>query len=110
MVNVWEGVNAFSEAQSFCDLWGADGTVLVDEAGDVAAALGVRGVPTNVFVDSDGTVRAVGVVSPEELELATRQLLGPEADIDPPGRPHDERDLGHIEQNVKARGDGPLTS
>lgn len=56
-----------------------DGPVLVDEAGDYARQLGVRGVPTNVFVDSDGTVTAVGVVRPEDLEAETRRLLGPEA-------------------------------
>ncbi len=103
MVNVWEGVNAFEEAGSFCDLWGADGTVLVDESGEVARLLKVRGVPTNVFVDTDGTVTAVGAVAPEELEAETRRLLGPDADIDPPGRPHEERDLGHIEKNIRSR-------
>lgn len=104
MVNVWEGVNAFEEAASFCDLWGADGTVLVDEPGDYARALGIRGVPTNVFVDSDGTVTAVGAVSPEELEAETLRLLGPGAEVEPPGNPHAERDLEHIERNIKSRG------
>ncbi len=103
MVNIWEGVGAASEAKSFCELWGAAGTVLLDETGEFATKLGVRGVPTNVFVDSDGIVTAVGATSPEELELETRRLLGPGAPIDPPGRPHEERDLGHIERNIKSR-------
>jgi hypothetical protein len=102
-VNVWEGVNALEEARSFCELWGVDGTVLLDESGELARAVGVRGVPTNVFVDSDGTVIAVGAVSPDDLEAATRRLLGPSAEIDPPGRPHEERDLSHIEGNISAR-------
>jgi hypothetical protein len=103
LVNIWEGVNAAAEAQSFCELWGVDGPVLIDESGEFARRLGVRGVPTNVFVDSDGTVTAVGAVSPEELDRETRRLLGPDVAFDPPGRPHDERNLGHIEQNIRSR-------
>lgn len=83
MVNVWEGVGSEPEAEAFCDLWGVDGTVLVDEPGDYARELGVRGVPTNVFVDATGTVTAVGAVAPHELEHEIRRLLGPTAAIDP---------------------------
>ena len=39
-------------------------------------------VPTNVFVDADGTVTAVGAVTPGELVTATRELLGPAAPAD----------------------------
>ena len=109
-MNVWEGVNARDEARSFCELWGVAGPVLVDETGEYAARIGVRGVPTNVFVDADGTVTAVGAVTPDELEAATRRLLGPGADMDAPGRPHDERDLHHIEMNIKSRGGDPAVS
>lgn len=83
MINVWEGVGSHSEAAAFCQLWGIDGTVLVDEPGDYAALLGIRGVPCNVFVDADGTVTGVGGVSPDELEGQIRRLLGPDAPIDP---------------------------
>jgi len=56
-----------------------DGTVLVDERGELAERLGIRGVPANVFVDSDGTVTAVGGATPADLEAGARQLLGPGA-------------------------------
>ena len=56
--------------------------MLLDETGAYADLLNVRGVPTNIFVDADGTVTAVGAVTPEELWAETRRLLGPDADID----------------------------
>lgn len=59
--------------------------MLLDEPGDYAALVGVRGVPTNIFVDADGTVLSVGAVTPGELEEETMRLLGPGADVDPPG-------------------------
>jgi len=76
---VWEGTGARTEARDFCELWGVEGTVLVDEQGELAERLGIRGVPANVFVDSDGTVTAVGGATPADLEAAARQLLGPGA-------------------------------
>jgi hypothetical protein len=36
----------------------------------------VTGVPTNVLVDADGTVRDVGAVRLDELEAAVERLLG----------------------------------
>jgi predicted DsbA family dithiol-disulfide isomerase len=42
----------------------------------LADALGVRGVPTNVVVDSDGTIRAFGAARLEELEQAIDELYG----------------------------------
>lgn len=84
MVNVWEAVGSDTEAEAFCNLWGIDGTVLVDESGGYAGLVGVRGVPTNVFVDVDGIVTAVGGVAPAELEANIRALLGPDAEIEPP--------------------------
>jgi predicted DsbA family dithiol-disulfide isomerase len=56
-------------------MWGLKGTILLDETGDYARALGVRGVPTNVLVDTDGTVRAFGVARPDELERVIDQML-----------------------------------
>lgn len=82
MINMWEGAENAAEAGNFCALWGIDGTVLVDEPGDYARELGVRGVPTNVFVDEHGVVTGVGGVSPEDLEAEIRRLLGPGAVID----------------------------
>ena len=86
---MWECANAFAEARGFCQLWRVDGTVLVDERGELPHRLGLRGVPTNVFVDADGTVTAVGAVTPGELVTATRELLGPAApaDLDRLGAP-----------------------
>ena len=37
----------------------------MDEAGAYAKLLGIRGVPTNVLVDSTGIVRAIGAGNPE---------------------------------------------
>ena len=82
MINLWEGVDTRAEASAFCEIWGIKGTVLVDETGDYARTLGIRGVPTNVFVDTDGTVTAVGGVAPADLEAEIRRLLGPGAVID----------------------------
>lgn len=81
---MWEGANAFREAESYCDLWGVSGTVLVDEGGELPAQLGIRGVPTNVGIDGDGTVVFVGASKPDALEDAVQQLLGPEANFEPP--------------------------
>jgi predicted DsbA family dithiol-disulfide isomerase len=83
MINLWEGVGSEAEAIAFCDLWGIDGTVMVDETAEYARHLGIRGVPTNVFVDETGVVTAVGAVAPRELEAEIRRLLGPAAAIDP---------------------------
>lgn len=76
MVNVWESVDHFTEATRFCDIYQVAGPVLVDETGEFAALLGIRGVPTNVFVDTDGTVRNVGASTPAQLDAAVTDLLG----------------------------------
>lgn len=83
MINLWEGVGSQAEATAFCAMWGIEGTVLVDDAADYARQLGIRGVPTNVFVDANGIVTAVGAVAPRQLEAEIRHLLGPDAVIDP---------------------------
>jgi hypothetical protein len=67
LVNVWEGGGAAEEAAGYCQRWGIEGTVLLDEPAAYARALGIRGVPTNVFVDAAGKVRAVGATTSEEL-------------------------------------------
>jgi hypothetical protein len=76
LIDVWEGGNAAQRVQDYCELWGVEGTVLLDESGEYAKLLGVRGVPTNVLVDSDGTVRAFGAGNPEELDARVAELLG----------------------------------
>jgi hypothetical protein len=79
MINVWEHVNARAEAMAFCELYGVEGPVLLDEPGAYAAELGIRGVPANILVDEKGIVRTVGATSPEEL-LASLSALGVELD------------------------------
>lgn len=82
MVNIWEHNNARAEAQHFCQVHGVDGTVLLDETGEYAERLAVRGVPTNVLVDQDGIVRAVGATSPKDLTAALSELIGPLPNLD----------------------------
>lgn len=61
--------------ERFVEMWGLKGTVLLDETGDYARSLGVRGVPTNVVVDADGIVQAFGVSRLEELHLSIDRML-----------------------------------
>jgi protein-disulfide isomerase len=75
LVDVWEGGDARRRVQDYCELWGIESTVLLDETGDYAKRLGVRGVPTNVLVDSAGTIRAFGAGNPDELNAAVDELL-----------------------------------
>jgi hypothetical protein len=58
LIDLWEGANARKRAQDYCERWGIEGTVLLDETGEYAKLLGVRGVPTNVLVDSTGNGRS----------------------------------------------------
>ncbi|GAA4517204.1 hypothetical protein GCM10023191_089310 [Actinoallomurus oryzae] len=58
-------------------MWQIDGTVLLDETGQYAGRLGIRGIPTNVLVDEHGIVRTVGVTEPAELNAAVEELLAP---------------------------------
>ncbi len=59
-------------------MWGIEATVLLDETARYAREIGIRGVPTNVFVDADGVVQAVGASALHELEQQLRRL-SPEA-------------------------------
>jgi hypothetical protein len=75
LISLWEGDEATQKVKDYCELWGVDGPVLLDESGAYAELLGVRGVPTNVLVDSTGTVRAFGAGNPDELEARVDELL-----------------------------------
>ena len=74
LVDIWEGTEPRPEVERFCDMWGIKGPILLDPGGDLATTLGVRGVPTNVVVDSDGTIRAFGAARLDELEHAIDNL------------------------------------
>ena len=62
--------------ERFCEMWGIKGPILLDPDETLARELGVRGVPTNVVVDSDGTVSAFGAARLDELEHAIDALYG----------------------------------
>jgi len=106
LVNVWEGVNPYKEARTFCELWGIEGTVLVDERGEFVEQLGVRGVPTNILVDEHGTITCVGASTPRELEEAVQRLLGSDAPLDPPADAgwHWQTEPERIEEQIGSRG------
>jgi predicted DsbA family dithiol-disulfide isomerase len=55
-------------------MWGIKGPILLDPGAELANALGVRGVPTNVVVDANGTIRAFGAARLDELEQAIDDL------------------------------------
>ena len=67
LIDAWEGAGAAIEARRYCEMWGIEATVLLDETAAYARTLGVRGVPTDVFVDERGLVRAVGATGAEGL-------------------------------------------
>jgi hypothetical protein len=74
LIDVWEGTGAAQEAAGYSMRWGLEGTILLDETADYARQLGVRGVPTNVFVDEAGIVQAFGASTFDDLLAAARRL------------------------------------
>jgi hypothetical protein len=76
LIDIWEGTNPKPDVDRFCEMWGVDSTILLDETAEYAAALGIRGVPTNVLVDADGTIVDVGLVRLDELDAAIDRLVG----------------------------------
>jgi AhpC/TSA family len=84
LISVWEGADTQANVEAFCELWDFRGTVLLDESGDYARALGIRGVPTNVVVDSTGIVRAFGASDPRQLEREAAELIGDSGSYPPP--------------------------
>lgn len=106
-MDVWEGVGAYTEARTFCKLWGVEGTVLVDESGELVNRLGIRGVPTNILVDADGTITTVGASTPRALETAVRELLGPDTSLEDAsevGDWHWQTEPERIEEQLSLRG------
>jgi hypothetical protein len=76
LISVWEGADTHQNVAAYCELWDIEGTVLLDESGDYARLLGIRGVPTNVLVDGSGIVHAVGLGNPETLAAEVEALIG----------------------------------
>ena len=76
LIDIWEGTDPKPDVDRFCEMWGIDSTILLDETAEYAAALGIRGVPTNVLVDADGTIVDVGLVRLDELDAAIDRLVG----------------------------------
>ncbi len=74
LVDIWEGTEPRPEVERFCEMWGIKGPILLDPDLTLAGELGVRGVPTNVVVDADGTVREFGAARLDELERAIESL------------------------------------
>lgn len=74
LVDIWEGTPPRPEVDRFCEMWGIKGPILLDPDETLARELGVRGVPTNVIVDSDGTIREFGASRLDELERAIESL------------------------------------
>ena len=74
LVDIWEGTEPRPEVARFCEMWGIKGPILLDPGAELATALGVHGVPTNVVVDADGRIRAFGASRLEELEQAIDEL------------------------------------
>ena len=62
--------------ERFRELWGIEATILIDDTGAFAEQLDIRGVPTNVLVDADGTIAEIGVSELDALERAVDRLVG----------------------------------
>jgi predicted DsbA family dithiol-disulfide isomerase len=76
LVDIWEGTDPRPEVERFCELWGIEATILIDDTGAFARELDIRGVPTNVLVDADGTIAEIGASELDALERAVDRLLG----------------------------------
>jgi hypothetical protein len=76
LIDIWEGTDPKPDVDRFCELWGIESTILLDETAEYAEALGIRGVPTNVLVDADGTIVDIGLVRLDELDAAIDRLVG----------------------------------
>ena len=74
LVDIWEGTPPRPEVDRFCEMWGIKGPILLDPDETLARELGVRGVPTNVVVDSGGIVREFGAARLDEIERAIASL------------------------------------
>jgi predicted DsbA family dithiol-disulfide isomerase len=76
LVDIWEGTDPRPEVERFRELWGLEATILIDDTGAFAHELDIRGVPTNVLVDADGTIAEIGASELDALERAVDRLVG----------------------------------
>jgi predicted DsbA family dithiol-disulfide isomerase len=76
LVDIWEGTDPQPEVERFCELWGIEATILIDDTGAFAEQLDIRGVPTNVLVDADGTIAEIGASELDALQRAVDRLVG----------------------------------
>lgn len=76
LVDIWEGTDPRPEVERFCELWGLEATILIDDTGAFAEQLDIRGVPTNVLVDADGTIAEIGASELDALQRAVDRLVG----------------------------------
>ena len=76
LVDIWEGTDPRPEVERFCELWGLEATILIDDTGAFAEQLDIRGVPTNVLVDADGTIAEIGASERDALQRAVDRLVG----------------------------------
>src|SRR3989304_3849937 len=69
--------DAVTDARAFVDEFRMPFPVLLDEDGSVSKAYALFGLPTSVFVDADGSVRAVnaGPLTGEAIEQYLAQIL-----------------------------------
>ena len=77
------------DVRAYAAKYGLDFTVAADLAGDVFRRYRIYGLPTQIFLDSDGIIRAI-IQGPVDAQLATASLalVGlPPSGADAPGAP-----------------------
>lgn len=61
------------KVRAFADKKGITYTVLLDSDGTVAAHYGVRGIPTNIFIDKNGEILYRGSLDREKVESLLKE-------------------------------------
>ena len=75
-INIADESRPTEKAQAFQQKHGLTYPVLVDETGKVAEAYRVKGLPTNVIIDREGTVRYIAPgFNPEVVTQTLQDLL-----------------------------------
>ena len=66
-----------AKVEPFIKEYGIEFPVLLDESGQIGAAYYVRGIPTSVFINPEGTIEAVhvGLLTDELLRKYVSQLM-----------------------------------